>query len=101
MKIAVLGMGKIGHNTAAQLVDRGFEVTGFTRDREKADAINSYGITISGALEGNFKVHATTDIAEAVNGAKFLIITTIERKLTDNTTSPRKDRKVNRNCREP
>ena len=76
MKIAVLGMGKIGHNTAAQLVDRGFEVTGFTRDREKADAINSYGITISGALEGNFKVHATTDIAEAVNGAKFLIITT-------------------------
>lgn len=25
----------------------------------------------------------------------------IERKLTDNTTSPRKDRKVNRNCREP
>ena len=76
MKIAVLGMGKIGHHTAAQLVDRGFEVTGFTRDREKADAINSYGITISGALEGNFKVHATTDIAEAVNGAKFLIITT-------------------------
>ena len=35
MKIAVLGLGKIGHNTAALLVKRGFEVSGFTRDEKK------------------------------------------------------------------
>ena len=76
MKIALLGLGKIGHNTAATLVDRGFEVTGFTRDEGKAKAVNEYGITVSGHLNGNFKVKATTDIAEAVDGAKFLVVTT-------------------------
>lgn len=76
MKIAVLGLGKIGHNTAALLTQRGYEVTGFTRDAEKARAVNEHGITVSGALEGNFKVQATTDIARAVDGAKFLVVTT-------------------------
>jgi opine dehydrogenase len=76
MKIALLGLGKIGHNTAATLVDRGFEVIGFTRDAEKARAVNEHGITVSGHLNGNFKVKATTDISEAVNGAKFLVVTT-------------------------
>ena len=37
MKVAVLGLGKVGHNMAALLAARGFEVTGFTRDPEKAD----------------------------------------------------------------
>ena len=76
MKIAVLGLGKIGHNTAALLTDRGYEVTGFTRNAEKAQAVNEHGITVSGALNGNFKVQATTDIGQAVDGAKFLVITT-------------------------
>ena len=76
MKAAILGLGKIGHNTAATLVDRGLEVTGFTRDAEKARAINEYGITVSGALNGNFKVKAFTDIAQAIDGAKFLVVTT-------------------------
>ncbi len=76
MKIAVLGLGKIGHNTAALLTERGFEVVGFTRDGDKARAVNEYGITVSGALTGNFKVKATTDIAKAVDGAKFLVVTT-------------------------
>ena len=76
MKIAVLGLGKIGHNTAALLTERGFEVVGFTRDEDKARAVNEYGITVSGVLTGNFKVKATTDIAKAVDGAKFLVVTT-------------------------
>lgn len=76
MKVAILGLGKIGHNTAALMVHRGFEVSGFTRNKEKADAINEFGITVSGALEGNFKVAAYTDIAKAIDGAKFLIVTT-------------------------
>ena len=49
MKVAVLGLGKIGHNTAALLVSRGFEVSGFTRDEKKAAAVNEHGITVSGA----------------------------------------------------
>ena len=36
---------------AALLAARGFEVTGFTRDPEKAEAVNRFGITVSGALE--------------------------------------------------
>lgn len=76
MKVAILGLGKIGHNTAATLVSRGIEVTGFTRDEEKAKAINEYGITVTGELNGNFKVKATTDIASAIDGAKFLVVTT-------------------------
>ena len=40
MKVAVLGLGKIGHNTAALMASRGFEVCGFTRDAEKAKAVN-------------------------------------------------------------
>ncbi len=79
MKVTILGLGKIGHNTAALMASRGFEAWGFTRDAEKAKTVNEYGITVSGALEGNFKVHATTDIAEAVKGAKFLIVTTISK----------------------
>ena len=70
MKVAVLGLGKIGHNTAALMASRGFEVCGFTRDAEKAKAVNEYGITVSGALEGNFRVKATTDIDRAVKDAK-------------------------------
>lgn len=76
MKVAVLGLGKIGHNTAALLVSRGFEVSGFTRDEKKAAAVNEHGITVSGALNGNFKVKATTDIGEAIRGAHFLVVTT-------------------------
>ncbi len=76
MKVAVLGLGKIGHNTAALMASRGFEVCGFTRDAEKAKAVNEYGITVSGALEGNFRVKATTDIDRAVKDARFLIVTT-------------------------
>ena len=52
MKITVLGLGKIGHAMAALLCSRGCEVTGFTRDPEKASAVNRHGITVSGALTG-------------------------------------------------
>ncbi len=76
MKVAILGLGKIGHNMAALMASRGFEVCGFTRNDEKARAVNEYGITVHGALDGNFKVAATTDIAQAVKDARFLIVTT-------------------------
>lgn len=79
MKAAVLGLGKIGHNTAALLVERGFEVSGFTRDAGKAEAVNKYGITVSGALNGNYKVKATTNIEDAIDGARFLVVTTTSR----------------------
>ena len=79
MKVAVLGLGKIGHSIAALLVHRGFEVWGFTRNQEKARAVNKYGITVTGAIVGNFKVRATTDIDEAVAGSKFMIVTTASR----------------------
>ncbi len=76
MKAAVLGLGKVGHGIAALLTDRGLEVACFTRDGEKAKAANRYGITVSGALEGNFQVTAFTDIGQAIDGAKLLVVTT-------------------------
>lgn len=76
MKFAILGLGKTGHNIAATLVDKGFEVIGFTRDGEKAKDVNEHGITVTGALNGNFKAKATTNLDEAVNGAQYLIVTT-------------------------
>lgn len=76
MKIAVLGLGKIGHNTAALLTARGYEVIGYTRDAAKAEDVNRFGITVTGTLNGNFRVRATTDLAEAVEGARFLVVTT-------------------------
>lgn len=76
MKFAVLGLGKIGHNTAAMLAKKGFEVTGFSRDKSKVKAVEENGITVSGFIEGNFRVRATTKIAEAVADADVLIITT-------------------------
>ena len=77
VKAAVLGLGKIGHSIAGLLTSRGAEVTGYTRDPEKAEAVNRYGITVSGALNGNFKVRAATDLAEAVRGARYLFVTTL------------------------
>ncbi len=76
MKFAVLGLGKIGHNTAALLAARGYEVTGYTRDPSRAEDVNRFGITVTGALNGNFRVRATTSLAEAVEGARFLVVTT-------------------------
>lgn len=76
MEIAVLGLGKIGHTIAALLTARGCSVTGYTRDREKAEAVNLHGITVSGALNGNFSVRATNDLDEALNQARFLVVTT-------------------------
>ena len=77
MKAAVLGLGRIGHSIAALLAKRGLAVAGYTRDARKADAVNAHGITVSGAFEGNFRVGATTDIAEAVRGASVVVVTTV------------------------
>lgn len=77
MKIAVLGLGKIGLSTAALLKSRGHDVTGYTRSAEKAQKIQQYGITVKGALTGNFKVPALCDMAEAVRGAAVIVVTTL------------------------
>lgn len=79
MEMAVLGLGKIGHTLAALLASRGCLVTGYTRDREKALAVNRHGITVSGALNGNFAVRAVTDLDEALDRARYLVVTTTAR----------------------
>lgn len=76
MKAAVLGLGKVGHGIAALLAHRGLEVSCFTRDGEKALAVNQHGITASGALNGNYPARAYTDIGQAVSGARLLVVTT-------------------------
>lgn len=79
MKAAVLGLGKVGHGIAALLAHRGLEVSCFTRDAGKAEDASRHGITVSGALNGNYPVRAYTDIGRAVDGAKLLVVTTTAR----------------------
>lgn len=78
MRAAVLGLGKIGHGTAARLAERGLEVCAYTRSKEKAEAVNRYGITASGALEGNYRIRAYSGEAlpEAVGQADLLVVAT-------------------------
>ena len=78
MRAAVLGLGKIGHGTAARLAERGLEVCAYTRSKEKAEAVNRYGITASGALEGNYRIRAYSgkELPEAVGQADLLVVAT-------------------------
>lgn len=78
MNVCVLGMGKIGHGTAAALVNRGMAVTCWTRDPQKAQTLNAHGITVSGALCGNFPVRATTEIGIAAQNDLLVVTTTAQ-----------------------
>ncbi len=76
MKFSIIGGGSTGHAVAAYLSSKGGECVLNTRDAIKADIINSSGITAEGAINGNFKVNATTNIVEAVAGSELIIVMT-------------------------
>ena len=77
MKFTIIGGGNTGQAVAAYIASKGEECVINTRNAKKADTINRIGITAEGAINGNYKVKATTDIKEALTGADFILIMTI------------------------
>lgn len=77
-RVTIIGAGHGGHAAAAHLTMLGFEVTLFSRNAQKVEAIRARGgIEIRGAAgEGLVDIaHVTVDIAQAVRDADVLMLT--------------------------
>lgn len=76
MRFAIIGAGNTGHAVAAYLSYFGGECALFTRDKNKANILNLNGILSEGAINGQFPVKASTNLAKAVAGADVIIVMT-------------------------
>jgi len=78
--VAVLGGGHGAHAMAADLISRGFAVNffEFERFRDNVEKLfETKTIVSSGIVEGSFQIDvATSDIAEAIDGVKYIFIPT-------------------------
>ncbi len=79
MKIAVVGAGNGGQAIAGYLGTQGYDVSLYDIDIEKIEELKKLGgIQLEGCINGFGKIDCiTTDIGEAVNGAKIVMVTTI------------------------
>ena len=79
MKFAVIGAGNGGQAIAGYLAIQGYEVSLYDIARERIDTLKQLGgITLCGKVTGYGKLSCiTSDIAEAVNGADFIMVTTV------------------------
>jgi opine dehydrogenase len=76
MNFTVIGAGNTGYACTCYLMDKGYSVTLYTRDEEKAEEINASGITAAGAIEGNFTPKATCQLDRAVMESQYIFLTT-------------------------
>jgi UDP-N-acetyl-D-glucosamine dehydrogenase len=83
MKIAVIGMGKIGLPLAAQFADRGHDVTGVDINAATVETINAGSVPFPGEdhldeyverLVKSGHLRATTDYADAVPAADAVVV---------------------------
>ena len=77
MKFAVLGLGRTGHTFSSYLIDKKQEMTAWDRDPSKAAIVAENGIECDGALNGLFRPRATADLAQAVDGAEYILVLTL------------------------
>ena len=79
MKIAVIGAGNGGQSIAGYLSMQGYETSLYDIDVEKMETLKKLGgIQMEGRINGFGKIGCiTTDIAEAVKGAKIIMVTTV------------------------
>ena len=79
MKIAVIGAGNGGQAIAGYLAMQNYDVALYDIVEEKIDGIKTFGgIRLEGRIEGFGKLSCITiDIAEAVQGAEIVMVTTI------------------------
>ena len=76
MKFTMIGGGNTGQAASAYLASLGGDCTIYTRDPDKASQINDKGMSSTGAITGTWPVKATTDLAEAVDGADLILVMT-------------------------
>lgn len=76
MKITIIGAGNTGKAWAVLLQREGEEVVLYTRNEATCQSINQSGIELSGLMEGVERVHCTTDLAEAIEEANLILIST-------------------------
>lgn len=77
MKFTVIGIGKTGQAMAGYLMSRGYDVVLWDRRREKTDTVKAVGLRVSGEVDGYFRPYATTDLAEAVGDADYVLVMTV------------------------
>ena len=75
-KVAVLGAGSWGSILANLLVENGHEVKLWSRDPEQVEALNEWHINpqYMKDFKYNRNLIATNDMAEAVQGAKYVLV---------------------------
>ncbi|WP_295729589.1 NAD(P)H-dependent glycerol-3-phosphate dehydrogenase [uncultured Limosilactobacillus sp.] len=75
-KVAVLGAGSWGSILANMLVENGHEVQLWSRDPEQVEALNEWHINpqYMKDFKYNQNLLATDDMAQAVNGAKYVLV---------------------------
>lgn len=76
MKISIIGAGNTGFACAAHLVQKGYDVTVYTRNSEKAAYLDQKQITSGQFCSGVFSVSVTADLKEALTDADLLIVCT-------------------------
>lgn len=79
MKIAIIGAGNGGQTMAGHLAIRGYHVSLYDIDLPKMEALKQKGsIILEGRLHGKGNISCiTTDIAEAIEGAEIVMVTTV------------------------
>lgn len=79
MKIAIIGAGNGGQTFAGYLSMTGYETSLYDIDVEKMEALKQLGgIQMEGRINGFGQIGCiTTDIAEAVDGAEIVMVTTV------------------------
>ncbi len=76
MKISIIGAGNTGFACAAHLIQKGYDVTVYTRNSEKAAYLDQKQITSGQFCSGVFSVSVTADLNEALKGSDLLIVCT-------------------------
>lgn len=79
MKISIIGAGNGGQTMAGHLAIMGYDVSLYDIDVPKMEALKKLGrIQLQGRLHGYGIIDCfTTDLAEAVNGAEIIMVTTV------------------------
>ena len=79
MKISIIGAGNGGQTFAGFLSMAGYETSLYDKDFEKINLLKKLGgVQLEGKLHGFGRIDCiTTDIAEAVKGAKIIMVTTV------------------------
>ena len=76
VKIAILSAGYTGIAAALHVSSLGYNPMVYTRNAAKLAALQGSAISSTGVIDGLWKIHASDNLAEVLDGADFIIICT-------------------------